>query len=308
MATLGLRLARVPVVLGAWLWAVPGIAQVAAPTPPPDRFRGYARLGGTVFDNFFEATEGLPEESVLAATLGGGLAFRLNEGSPLEAHLAADHVLYEDLDPSSSIAAGLRFAGRPHAWDVTVRYLRARPGREVGDQFDRANALALSGLYSYRITRDFEVLGLGQVRRETYDLLPDRTTDGYTLGAAVRYRGLGRNLSPEIGANFGSRSVSEEPDEDLSLREGYLRLRWSPTRSTYVSARYRRRGRSYTVEDASARNFGRDDTRHQLVVAADWTRGDLVWNLYYTLEDSNSSLPTGIFDTQSLSLGLTYQF
>jgi hypothetical protein len=190
---------------------------------------------------------------------------------------------------------------------VTVRYLRGRPGREVGDQFDRANALALGGEYSYRITKELEVLGQGQFRRETYELFPDRATDGHTLGAGLRYRGLGRNLSPEIGVSLGARSVSD-PGEDLAQREGFLRLRWTPTPSIYVSARYRRRGRSYSVADVAARNFGREDTRHGLVMSGDWTRGDLVWNLYYTLEDANSSRTSGNFNTQMLSVGLTFQF
>lgn len=303
----GVRLARPLVVLGAWLSAVPALAQAKAAAPPPDRLHGYARLSGMVFGNFFEATEGLPEESVLAGSLGGGLTFRLSERSPLEAQLAADYVDYDGFAASKGIAAGLRFEGRPHAWDVTVRYLRGRPGREVGDQFDRAHALALSGEYSYRATKDLELIGFAQLRRETYELFAGRATDGPALGAAVRYRGLGRHLSPEIGASVGGRSVSD-PGEDFSQREGYVRLRWSPTRSIYVSARYRRRGRRYSIDDVSARNFGRDDTRHQLMVAADWTRGDLIWNLYYTLEDSNSSLASGNFKTQMLSLGLTLPF
>lgn len=306
MVTTRLRV-RSLVGLGAWLWAVPAFPQAATPAPPPDRFHGYARLSGMVFDNFFEATDGLPGESVLASSLGGGATFRPSERSPLKAHLAAEYVVYQGFDPSQHITAGIRFEGRPHGGGLTVRYLRGRPGREVGDQFDRANALAVSGEYSYRITNNIEIIGLAEFRHETYELFPDRSTDGYALGAAVRYRGLGSGLSPELGASVGGRSVSGA-DEDLTLRDGYLRLRWSATRSLYLSARYRHRGRSYSVTDVTARNFGRDDTRHQLTAAADWTRGRLIWNLYYTLEDSNSSRASASFKTQLLSLGLTLPF
>ena len=305
MKTLHARLGRWLLVLGAWLSTAPALAQGPVAPPNPDRFRGHVRLGGMIFDNFFEATEG-PKESVLAAILAGGLAFRLTEGSPFEVHLAAERVIYEGFDPSSTITAGLRFQAKPHAWNLTARYLRGRPGREVGDEFDRVNAMGLAGEYSYRITKEFEVFGLAQVRHETSEFFPDRTVDGHAVGAGVRYRGP-HNLSPEIGVTVGGRSVSQ-PGEDLSQREGYLALRWTPTRSTYVSARYRRRGRSYTIADAAARNFGREDTRHQLTLAADWTRGNVVWNLYYTLEDANSSQSSGNFTTQMLSLGLTFQF
>jgi hypothetical protein len=306
MNTIRLRV-RSLVGLGAWLWAVPALPQAATPAPPPDRLQGYARLSGMVFDNFFEATDGSPGESVLASSLGGGATFRLSERSPLTAHVAAEYVVYQGFDPSQGITAGIRFEGRPHGGGLTVRYLRGRPGREVGDQFDRANAVAVSGEYSYRITNHLQLIGLAQFRHETYALFPDRSTDGYELGAAVRYRGLGSGLSPELGATVGGRSVSGA-SEDLALRDGYLRLRWSATPSLYLSARYRRRGRSYSITDVSARNFGRDDTRHQLMMAADWTRGDLIWNLYYTLEDAHSSVPSGNFKTQMLSLGLTLPF
>lgn len=292
-----------------------GGASLLAAAPPqkpaakkPDRFEAHVKLAGLFFDNFFQAPEGSPEEDVLGASVEGGLAVQVREESPLKAYLEADYIIYQDFDPSTGITAGLRREGKPHAWDVSAQYLKGRPSREVRDEFDRADVLGVSGQYSYRVTEDFEVIGLGEYRHETFELSEDKANDVYNLGAALRYRGFGWRFSPEIGFRLGGRDVVVG-DEDFSQREAFVRLRWSPTSALYLTLRYRRRSRDYSVEDPRAANFGREDTRKQLTATADWRHGaSLTWNLYYALEDSDSTRPVGVFRTQMLSLGFTIGF
>lgn len=295
--------------LVALLWAIPGAASLPdEAVGPPDRFSAYLRLGGFYFDNFFQTAEGGPEDNVLALSLEAGIAYRLQEGGHLEAYLDSDHVRYQDFDPSSGITGGLRAEGKPHSFDVFAQLLKGRPSREVGDVLDRADVFALNGKYSYRIAGDYEVIGQGEFRHETFDLGPDKENDVFNLGGALRYRGFGWRFSPESGLGFGKRDVQND-NEDLSQHEAYLRLRLSPTRSLYLNLRLRQRWRDYTVENASASNFQREDTRRQLVFSGDWTRGKhVVWNLYYAFEDSDSTRASGRFKTQMLFLGLTYRF
>jgi len=279
-----------------------------APAPKADRFMAQVRLGGLYFDNFFQAPEGAPRENVFGATFEGGAAVRLRENAPLEGYVEGDYVVYQRFDPSRALALGVRSESRPHGYDVSVRLLNGRPSREIRDEFDRADVFALEAEYSYRATDDWEIIGFGEYRHETFDLSPDKVNDVASLGGAVRYRGFGSRFSPELGLRLGGRDVKDD-NEDLSQREAYLRLRWSPSRTVYLTLRYRRRSRDYSIESPGAANFGRRDTRGQWVLTADWKRGkSLVWNLYYAFQDSDSTRPQGRFKTQMLSLGLTHRF
>lgn len=282
---------------------------LAAPAPPkPPRVEWQARLGGLYFDNFFQAAEGLPEENVLAASLEGRLTARVHEDKPLEAYVEADLIVYEGFDPSAGITLGLRQEGKPGAFDVSAQYLGGRPSREIQDEFDRANVRALNGEYSHRIGDDFQVSALAEFRHETFDLSPDKANDVYSLGGALRYRGFGWRFSPEIGLRLGGRGARDD-NEDLSQRELFVRLRFNPTEAVHVTLRYRRRGRDYSIENPGASNFGREDTRTQWTLTGDWRRSkSMTWNLYYALEDSDSTRSSGVFQTQLLALGVTLRF
>lgn len=301
------------VMLGSVPLLAAPVAQRPAPQKPAakktDRLEMHLRLGGLTFDNFFQAPEGSLEDDVLGAYVEARLAFQVREGRPLRAYLGAEYIAYtDDFNPSSGITLGLRSEDKPHSWDVSGQYLKGRPSREVRDEFDRADVLGLNGQYSYRITEDFEVIGLGEYRHETFELSADKANDLYSLGPAVRYRGFGWRFSPEIGLRFGGRNVVDD-NEDFSQRELFVRLRYSPTSALYLTLRYRHRSRDYSIGDAGAGNFGREDTRKQWTVTADWKSGEtLTWNLYYALENSDSTRPVGVFQTQMLSLGLTIGF
>lgn len=300
--------------LAALLMATPASAQTPkqpAPTPtpaPPDRVEAYARFGALLFDNFFQAPDGSPEEDVAGATLEGGLSLALQERRPLRAYAEGDYTLYHDLDPSAGIRAGVRLEERKQSFDLAVQYLANRPSREVRDEFDRADTLSVYGEYSHRVHEDFELTALAELRHETLELSADKDNDVYGLGGAVRYRGFGSKFSPEVGFRLGGRDVVDD-NEDISQRELFLRLRWVPAPPFYLTCRYRHRSRDYSIADPAASNFGREDARDQLVATADWRRGKaLVFNLYYALEDSDSSRSTGNFTTQMLSLGVTLLF
>jgi hypothetical protein len=288
--------------------AAAGLAAAQPPAPEP-RVRGSVRLAGLYFDNFFQATTGLPEEHVFGASLEGRIDARLSNSGRWWGFLEGDYIRYDSgFDPSRGIGGGLRWDARPHRLDVAARYLAGRPSREVGDEFDRADVFSLDGEYAYRLNDDVELIGLAELRHESYALSPDKANDILSGGAAVRYRGFGRIFSPELGLRRGGRDVVSD-NEDYDQREIYLRVRSAPSEKLYLSVRLRHRKREYSVADSGASNFGREDIRKQLAVGADWRQNDTVqWNLYYTLEDSASSRPTGDFATSMLSLGVTFRF
>lgn len=296
------------------LWAVPAMAAQrpgkapAQPAPGPARLEARIKLNVLFFDNFFHVPQGEPQDTVVAGGLEAHLAAKLRRRRPLEAYGHADYIAYRGFGPSSGVTAGLRSEDNPQSFDISAQYLKGRPSREVGNVLDRADIVGLEGEYSYRMTDDFELTGLGDVRRETYALSPAKESDVFNLGGAVRYRGFGHRFSPEVGLRWGRRDVADD-NEDLSQRELFVRLRSTPVPALYLSLRYRRRGRHYSIAEARGSNFGREDTRQQWALSADLTQGERrSWNLYYASEDSGSSRPSGVFQTRLLALGLTVRF
>ena len=269
-----------------------------------DDLGGHVRLSGVLFDNFFQAPEGTPQEDVPAAQLEAGL--RRDLGRHTRAYGEVDYTNYRDFRSSWGFTAGLTGEASPHGFDVQAQLLKGRPSREVRDEFDSADALALAASYGYRIG-SFEPMLLADLRHETYDLSEQKTNDVYNVGAALRVRGLGR-VSPEVGFRIGKRDVRDD-NEDLDQREVYLRLRWAPARPTYLSLRLRRRFREYAIADPGAGNFRREDTRTQLVATADLLQTSrLGFNLYYSVEDSDSTHPRGEFLTQMAAAGIVLRF
>ena len=282
----------------------PAGAQVRSGNP---RYEGHLRIGGLYFDNFFQTSPGGPEENVGAARLEGRVGRRLRRASPIQAYGEADYVRYSAFDPSHGITLGLQQEARPRGFDVSAYYLAGRPSREAGDVLDRTAVRGLNGEYSYRVSDDVEVLGIGEYRHESFELAADEALDVYNLGGAVRYRGFGRRFSPEVGVRLGARSATNT-NEDLTQRELSVRVRSAATRDLYLTFRLRHRRRPYSVDDPGASNFERVDRRKQWTATADWKRAPLTWNLYYSLEDSASTRPTGVFRTQLLALGVTLPF
>jgi hypothetical protein len=305
LATLLLLASAVPVTAQAGRPPSPAPPSAAAVSQEHESapFRGHFRLSGLLFDNFFQAPEGEEQEDVP----GGTAEARVEKGltPDLVGYAELEYTDYRDYRPSGAVVAGVRGERRPHAFDVQAQVMLGRPSREVRDEFDRADGVALLGQYGYR-WGDFEPLALAEFRHETYELSPEKANDSYSVGAGLRVR-MGK-VSPEVGFRWGRRDV-EDDSEDLSQRELYFRLRWAPARPTYVSLRVRRRLREYSVEDPAAHNFGREDTRHQLVASGDFfTTSRLGLNVYYSVEDSDSSHDRGEFLTQMLAAGVVVRF
>jgi hypothetical protein len=287
-------------------WAVAAEAQ-PSPRPPdapaPQKVEAQLRFNGSYFDNFFQASEGLPEENVLSGGVEAHLAARLRPAGPLQAYGHASYEGYRGFGPSTGLALGLRSDDRPGSFDLAMQYHHGRPSRDVGDVLDRADDAGVVAEYSYRVVDDLQLTALADARREWYDLAPQKRNDLFNLGAAARYRGW-RELSPEIGFRWGRRGVQDD-NEDLKQREVFVRLRWTPTSAVYLSLRYRRRHRDYVVDDPGRSNFGREDHREQWTLSADirlsrhWS-----WGAYLAREESDSTRDTGVFTTQLATVSL----
>lgn len=259
---------------------------------------------GLFFDNFFQLPDDEPQQDVEALRAEGRLGWRPGGGALELFGVAGATTWSEDLDETLLLGAGARWEGLVDDLEVGLRYEADRPSFEVGDTFGTADRLALGAAWSHRLTDDWELSALADLEHLDYEVDDGRDSDFVGGGAAVRYRGWGYDLSPEIGFELGERDA-DDPNEDHEQQDLWLKLRSAPVPSLYLTLRYRMRTRDYDVGDPLAGNFRREDDRDQIVLTADWTTSELLtWTAYYAFEDADSTNPSRVFDTQLLALGL----
>jgi len=298
--------------------AVPGLAaaqrEPESQTPStrdPERetqteqrpFRADLRLNSLFFENFFQAPEGQPQQAVDA--WAGELRLTGPLG-PVEGYANLNYTTYDDpLEASQGVTAGLRSSGRTHGFDLFGEYLTNRPTADVGELVEQADIQRVGGEYSYRLTSDLQLTALGEYQQQDFEISQGKDNTFTDFGGAVRYRGFGSAFSPEIGATFGDRDA-DDPNEDHSQRDLFLKIRSSPAPWAYLSLRYRHRTRDYSIGNPLAGNFDREDTRKQWVATADLRTGRiLTWNFYYSYEDGESTLATREFTTSLFAAGVT---
>lgn len=269
------------------------------------RWKTGLHVQGLFFDNFFQLPAAEPQEDVEALRAEGRLTMRPRAQWPLEVYGVAGATAYSgDLEETLLLGGGVRWDGLVDLIELDLRYETDRPSFEVGDTFGTADLLHAGGLYSHRIADAWEISALAEHQRLDYAADDGRDSVFRSAGGAVRYRGWGYDLSPEIGLEVGKRNA-DDANEDNDQTDLWLKLRSAPIPPLYLSLRFRHRQRDYSVSDPTASNFRRDDDRDQVVLAADWTTSDLVtWTLYYAWEDADSTKETRIFDTRMLAIGL----
>lgn len=273
------------------------------------RFELWLKGQGLLFYNFFQATEGRPEEDVQALYAEAGGSFLLSRAMPVRAYASVNTIRYdgEGLDSSDGFRLGVRGDARPHSFDIYFDQQMDRPTFDVGDVFDRANVRMISGEYGYRLTRDWELKVDGELQEQEFDLTPVRDNEYGEIGGAVRYRGW-RQFSPEIGFATGKRDV-----EDVTLsyeqEEMYLQIRSAVTPRLYASARLRLRGRDYTTSETTSPNFTRSDDRRQISGYADYELFEhITLNFYGSFEDVDSNLEGRDFDSSLVLAGVTLHY
>lgn len=285
----------------------------AAPAQPPPWedpvFGSELRVNAFRFDNFFQAPEGVPEEEVDLTRVEGRLSVKPAEGSPFDLYTRARFDSYsEDLDEAWAVGVGTRYETRRREADVFLEYEQDRPVFDVGDEFERANVLRLSGEHAWHLTEDWQVTALGEFRQEEFEQTATKDNDFLEGGAALRYRGWGYDLSPEIGAQWGSRDA-DDPNEDHDQRDLWIKLRSVPVEGLYVSLRYRYRFREYDAADPAASNFEREDDRRSWTLAADYAlTGWLGLNAYVDYQDADSTKESRVFETTLAGVGVTFGF
>lgn len=290
-----------------------GLAAQDGPEPVELRARTMARM----YDNFFRNGDDAPNASVLAWATDGRVTLRIDRSPGIEIFGGAEYVHYERLSggteftrverlgESYGLDAGLHLGRWPNVLRLRVNYLKDRPVFDVGDEVRRANILVTSGGYRHRIAEDWDVTVDGTLVSVTFDDSTVNESLLSTVGGSVRYRGLGRQLRPELGGELGWRGTD---DENERYRRGrvYARLVSYPTRDLLMSVRFRFRARAYADAELAGSNFGRSDEGAQWTLTSRYRATPNVHlDFRYDQLDMTSTLQQRNFTARVLTLGLT---
>lgn len=256
-------------------------------------------------DNFYQAPSGAPATTLRAHRLVGRLGRRVGPERRVTVFGEAGRTRYQGLSGSTLFGGGVAAGGGRHALDVSVRFELDRPTLDVGDEFGQADTLRATVEYGYRVTGWLEAKALADVQHQAFEFAPGKTNTLTGLGGAVRYRGFGSLISPEVGIKTGSRAAAAE-NERHSQTDLYVKVRSLPAPRVYLSVQYRHRVRDYSVPDPLSSNFERQDRRDEITALTQVRLVDHVAaNVYYALQDANSTLARRTFATQLISVGLS---
>ncbi len=283
-----------------------GRAEPPSPSPSsPSALELLVKAGASYSGNFFQAPEGEPRESVRAGMGAVKVVRPFASGSYIFAE--ASGTVYSEFDPSYNVLGGFGWSVWPHMIQGYAGYRARTPRFDVADTLGFADLFFLHGSYGVRLVRVIQLEALVDYYNEAHGQRAERDNTFLSLGGALRYRGFGRLFSPELGAGFGNRDVAIDT-EDLSERTLWLTVRSSPSSALSLRLRYRNRQREYSVEDAAASNFDREDRRHELALTTALSlRDNLRWTIYYTYQHATSTTASRNFDAHYVQTGLEYR-
>lgn len=281
--------------------ALPLFAQSdAAPETRP--IRSAVELQHYKFNNFFQATDGMPKRNVSAYGAAYRASWSRGNGAPdLYGRLSALRYSGGASETSYTGQAGVSKYGSVHWYDVYVERTENGYAFDIDETRASANITALSGHYSYGITPDWRVgtdLYLDWTR---FDVDAGLENDYQSLGVDVRYRGFGDLIQPRVGYVTGRRDSRDRTDSAAD-RYWFVELRTKPHPAVDLRLRYRDRTRDYE-------NISRVDERAQWTLRGAFKQNDRVsWAGSYSTEVVDSSLPGRDFDRSTAYVALIYGF
>ncbi len=274
------------------------VIAVLAALPAHAQWEFFVRGNGQLYENFFQAPKGSPEEDVTAVQGEVGASLDLTKALTAYGQIHLTHYNDDAIDDSPGGRIGLRGDSNPHSFDVYLEMLKNRPSFEL-DEIAGADVTRVNGEYAYRFLKDWQASADADFEQQEYDN-ELRDNDYHQFGAAVRWRGL-RLFSPQIGVRMGERDVND-PLQSYDQSEWYLQIRSQPSPKWYLSARYRDRTRDY-------QNIDREDKRRQINFSADYSMTEeLVLNFYGAKEDVDSNVADRDFDIGYFLAGVTWKF
>lgn len=271
-------------------------------SPQEQPLRSSVELQFHNFGNFFQAREGIREQSVNALSAAYRAFWSRAGNSPdFYARVAARRYSGGASETSYSGQIGASNYGSTHWWDVSLERTENGYAFEVEETLASADITALFAHYSYPVTSDWRLGADGYFERTRFDVETGFENDYQSLGAQVRYGGFGDLLEPRFGYSVGERDVRDATDS-YDERSWYVELRSEPAATIDVALRYRQRSRDYQTID-------RAEDRAQWRLRGELQQNEHIsWAASYTDEQVDSSLEGRDFDRSTAYIGVIYGF
>lgn len=261
---------------------------------------GYIRMGGVLFENFFQLPDDLPRRDMWAGVLEVRVEEHLGRDGGFRAYTRADLFEFQHRGLSPGVLGGFRRVEGLNRFDVALSAQWNRPRFDSGDSPEQANILVGNASYSLALW-SLELAAMAEYLDESLKLRRGQDSVSRDAGVAIRYRAFRRRVSAEVGVMQGTREASDLA-QDYTQETRWVVVRSSVVPRMYLSARYRTRVRDFTIEDVTSRNFGRQDRRRQLTGYVDITLwGNLVWNLSGGFEEADSTRSTSAFRSKQFA-------
>lgn len=270
----------------------------------PPEVSGYIRMGGVLFENFFQLPDDLPRRDMWAGVLELRVEEHLGRDGGFRAYVRGDLFEFQHRGLSPGVLGGLRRVEGVHRFDASVLAQWNRPRFDSGDSPEQANILAGSSSYALAFPM-LELAAMVEYVDESLRLRPGFDSVSKDGGLAARFKAFRSRITAEVGVMQG---VRESPDlaQEYEQETKWIVVRTSAIPRVYLSARYRTRMRDFTIADLTSRNFGRQDRRRQVTGYIDvalW--GNLVWNVSGGFEEAGSTRRTSAFRSKQFATTLS---
>lgn len=273
----------------------------------PDRFRIQTRAQARAYDNFFRSSDPAEARTIFAWTGEARVALRPVVSPVIELYGKGDFTRYETLGDSRGAGAGVYLWSPTHVARFEADYQEGRPVFDVGDVTRFANLFVISGHYSFRPGSRWRFDLDGRTVHVRFDEIPQANSRVHLGGGSVRFR-VSDFFQPELGGRIGLRDAGD-PDQNNTRGQVSLGLFSALADPFWVNVEYRLRSRWYTGDDVTARNFERLDEGGQWMVSSSVRASSHVrFHLFYNRMDMDSTLEERIYQSQSVTLGVTLQF
>jgi hypothetical protein len=274
----------------------------------PSTFRQEVRLQSMLFGNFYQDTNPALEQDVRGLGIEYRAAYRAWKDTDVYGHV--NFLNFDEKGKKNSYGGrlGILLDSERQDLNLYVDHGENRSTFDIAGITDTGDVTTFAGEYSFRVTDDWQVGAEGEIERQRFGHTRDRENDAHSIGANVRYRGLGYKFMPEVGYVTGSRDVVDET-ESYDESYWYAQVVSSPTRKVYLSLTYRDQTRDYTTRDITSSKFNAEETRAQWIASASYRHTEHVaYILYYSREGTESSRPGRDFDTDFLLLAVAVGF
>jgi hypothetical protein len=272
----------------------------------PGLFELRLHLGGEGWDNLRQSPASTNPEPTAGARSEARLTYRPFAHLPLKTHLEAGQLRYDTRPTTSALGGGVAFEGDRHTLHFSTRVERGRPSIDIGVGGDVTNdALLMRLRYALRTKRLEWWAGADRARQRFSEAsFRDGTLQGFQTGLSLP--GLGPRLTPELVLAWSQNAAAGDSEFDWQQRRAQVGLRYTPTRSVALTARFELSAMEWGVTRPTAVNFARRDHRRYFSLQSQIrVLRQVAWTIVYDRLDNTSTRANRDFSSDYVAASLT---